>query len=116
MTPLAPSPYAPVTCLKERDRRSVARHHKVTEMRCQTVYKKLRVKSLVADLLIYQKRSGNIPFQESIGETVIIYIVKYIQILDRGVIGDISHRRRSYLVKDRQGVAHSPVGFPRNHV
>ena len=91
-------------------------HNKFAQMRRNTVDKHPRVKTVVAHVFVDEERLLDIVVGKSVDKTEIIVVVKDVEIVDSGTIGDVAHRCGCHLVEYRQGVTHSAVGLLRYHV
>ena len=85
-------------------------------MRRQSGYKMTSVKAFIQYIIENQQRITHFIFEKAIRQTEIIFIIKYIQIVNHTLIGDISSGETHHLIEDRQCIAHTTICFHGYHV
>jgi len=102
--------------LKQDQRSFILADQQVTEMSCQTGYDILSIEPFAQYFIQRQDRRTDISGQDRISQTEIIFIVQYIQVIDYSLISDITIGKADHLVKNRQSIAHTAIGFLGNNV
>ena len=74
------------------------------------------VKAFIQYIIEKQQSITYLVFEETIRQTEIIFIIKYVQIINHTLIGDISSGETNHLIEDRQCITHTTVRLHGYHV
>ena len=85
-------------------------------MRRQSGNKVTSVKTFIQYIIEKQQCVAHLVFEEAIRQTEIIFIIKYVQIINHTLIGDISSGETNHLIEDRQCITHTTVRLHGYHV
>ena len=85
-------------------------------MRRQSGNKVTSVKTFIQYIIEKQQCVTHLVFEEAIRQTEIIFIIKYIQIINHTLIGDISSGETNHLIEDRQSITHTTVRLHGYHI
>ena len=96
---------------KKHDRAFIFADQQIAEVRGQPRDDMLSVEPFLYNLVQDEQACPYVSFQNSVRNAEIIFVVQHIEVLDHGLVGNVSARVADYLIEDRQSVAHPPVGF-----
>ena len=102
--------------LKQRKCYRIFAYQQIAKVRRQSGYKVTSVESLIQHIIEKQQRITHFIGKKAIRQTEIIFVIKYIQVVNHAFIRDISSGKTHHLVEDRQCVAHTSICFHGNHV
>ncbi len=75
--------------VEQRKGRRLACHHEVTQVLGKPVDKEMRIKSMLAHLLVNQQRLRHIAGTESVEQARIIALVEHVEVVDGRLVGDL---------------------------